>query len=113
NVIYFFFFSSRRRHTISKRDWSSDVCSSDLNRQHRSKLHHNHAFFLPRHQISFYRVLNNIHRPTPKRSILEHKAMVSCLKAQDGKAARNVMQSHRKRAYKEIIKALEVINQEK
>src|SRR5699024_12073468 len=26
----YFFFSSRRRHTISKRDWSSDVCSSDL-----------------------------------------------------------------------------------
>src|SRR5207249_9193708 len=24
------FFSSRRRHTRSKRDWSSDVCSSDL-----------------------------------------------------------------------------------
>src|SRR5699024_11820032 len=28
--ISFFFFSSRRRHTRSKRDWSSDVCSSDL-----------------------------------------------------------------------------------
>src|SRR5437868_12367931 len=27
-----FFFSSRRRHTRSKRDWSSDVCSSDLAR---------------------------------------------------------------------------------
>src|SRR6266849_7367361 len=27
----FFFFSSRRRHTRSTRDWSSDVCSSDLN----------------------------------------------------------------------------------
>src|SRR5690349_6588792 len=27
-----FFFSSRRRHTISLRDWSSDVCSSDLRR---------------------------------------------------------------------------------
>src|SRR5207249_11038160 len=27
-----FFFSSRRRHTRSKRDWSSDVCSSDLTR---------------------------------------------------------------------------------
>src|SRR5699024_11217185 len=27
---FLFFFSSRRRHTISKRDWSSDVCSSDL-----------------------------------------------------------------------------------
>src|SRR5699024_11983593 len=25
-----FFCSSRRRHTRSKRDWSSDVCSSDL-----------------------------------------------------------------------------------
>src|SRR5438105_13462614 len=25
-----FFFSSRRRHTRSTRDWSSDVCSSDL-----------------------------------------------------------------------------------
>src|SRR5699024_12200362 len=25
-----FFFSCRRRHTRSKRDWSSDVCSSDL-----------------------------------------------------------------------------------
>src|SRR6266508_4861530 len=25
-----FFFSSRRRHTIWPRDWSSDVCSSDL-----------------------------------------------------------------------------------
>src|SRR3989442_8613370 len=27
----FFFFSSRRRHTRCGRDWSSDVCSSDLN----------------------------------------------------------------------------------
>src|SRR5438105_15189792 len=27
---FFFFFSSRRRHTRSTRDWSSDVCSSDL-----------------------------------------------------------------------------------
>src|SRR5699024_11229379 len=29
-LFFFFFFSSRRRHTRSKRDWSSDVCSSDL-----------------------------------------------------------------------------------
>src|SRR2546421_2897923 len=29
-VSVFFFFSSRRRHTRSDRDWSSDVCSSDL-----------------------------------------------------------------------------------
>src|SRR5687768_2329477 len=34
NIVYcfflFFFFSSRRRHTRCSRDWSSDVCSSDL-----------------------------------------------------------------------------------
>src|SRR6267378_1059533 len=30
--LIFFFFSSRRRHTRSLRDWSSDVCSSDLTR---------------------------------------------------------------------------------
>src|SRR5882757_6575420 len=29
-VSFFFFFSSRRRHTRYWRDWSSDVCSSDL-----------------------------------------------------------------------------------
>src|SRR6266542_3602790 len=28
--MFFFFFSSRRRHTRFYRDWSSDVCSSDL-----------------------------------------------------------------------------------
>src|SRR6266699_3867084 len=27
---FVFFFSSRRRHTRCGRDWSSDVCSSDL-----------------------------------------------------------------------------------
>src|SRR5690606_40727839 len=32
----FFFFSSRRRHTRFSRDWSSDVCSSDLGRRRRS-----------------------------------------------------------------------------
>src|SRR5690606_40327669 len=30
--LWFFFFSSRRRHTRFSRDWSSDVCSSDLHR---------------------------------------------------------------------------------
>src|SRR5258706_9247432 len=29
-VLFFFFFSSRRRHTRLVSDWSSDVCSSDL-----------------------------------------------------------------------------------
>src|SRR5690606_41058068 len=30
NLVMLFFFSSRRRHTRFSRDWSSDVCSSDL-----------------------------------------------------------------------------------
>src|SRR5439155_16864483 len=34
---FFFFFSSRRRHTRWPRDWSSDVCSSDL-RAERSRV---------------------------------------------------------------------------
>src|SRR2546429_437558 len=37
----FFFFSSRRRHTRCSRDWSSDVCSSDLaplSSPHRSRV---------------------------------------------------------------------------
>src|SRR5690606_40982083 len=36
--LFFFFFSSRRRHTRLPRDWSSDVCSSDLEEK-RTKLH--------------------------------------------------------------------------
>ena len=32
-----FFFSSRRRHTRCSRDWSSDVCSSDLEQRSRGE----------------------------------------------------------------------------
>src|SRR2546429_698811 len=37
-----FFLSSRRRHTRCSRDWSSDVCSSDLPRR-RSRRRHRHC----------------------------------------------------------------------
>src|SRR5574341_1934755 len=41
----FFFFSSRRRHTRLVGDWSSEVCSSDLNKQlHTTPM--NHFFYL-------------------------------------------------------------------
>src|SRR5205809_5785005 len=33
----FFFFSSRRRHTRCSRDWTSDVCSSDLSPSARGR----------------------------------------------------------------------------
>src|SRR3989440_7550890 len=38
-----FFFSSRRRHTRSDRDWSSDVCSSDLASEHGGELVYGYA----------------------------------------------------------------------
>src|SRR5215203_7197089 len=36
DFVFFFFFSSRRRHTRYWRDWSSDVCSSDLHSNGRT-----------------------------------------------------------------------------
>src|SRR2546422_10374089 len=40
-MFLFFFFSSRRRHTRCSRDWSSDVCSSDLlHRRIKSNVQH-------------------------------------------------------------------------
>src|SRR2546422_5955097 len=43
---FFFFFSSRRRHTRCSRDWSSDVCSSDLRLRQR-KFQIPHRFPIP------------------------------------------------------------------
>src|SRR3712207_7164389 len=39
STVIFFFFSSRRRHTRYWRDWSSDVCSSDLRLGRRARAH--------------------------------------------------------------------------
>src|SRR2546429_5460851 len=39
-ISFFFFFSSRRRHTRCSRDWSSDVCSSDLEGRLQGGLRH-------------------------------------------------------------------------
>src|SRR5690349_25174922 len=55
-----FFFSSRRRHTRSLRDWSSDVCSSDLSARQGESVYaaraprggrHDHAAHAPRHPL--------------------------------------------------------------
>src|SRR5215204_2170645 len=45
-LFFFFFFSSRRRHTRSLCDWSSDVCSSDL--EHDGVRHSGDVNHLPR-----------------------------------------------------------------
>src|SRR6266536_858217 len=40
-------FSSRIRHTRSTRDWSSDVCSSDLQRRGRGRAHRHARYDVP------------------------------------------------------------------
>src|SRR5699024_11978295 len=49
-LLFDFFFSSRRRHTRSKRDWSSDVCSSDLKRGEKSRI----SAGFPQFQLSIF-----------------------------------------------------------
>src|SRR5690606_40697943 len=55
-AFFFFFFSSRRRHTRFSRDWSSDVCSSDLGSPRAS-----------RSAIACLREARRIWRRSPKR----------------------------------------------
>src|SRR5690606_40324594 len=52
-----FFFSSRRRHTRFSRDWSSDVCSSDLERVRQEDFAVDQAQLLP--YFSLDRVLED------------------------------------------------------
>src|SRR6266511_3777220 len=69
-MIGFFFFSSRRRHTIFSRDWSSDVCSSDLD--WRSEIHRTKAVprvaLMAHHPIE--RAISAVGRIGPQRKLL-------------------------------------------
>src|SRR5438132_7603524 len=47
SISCFFFFSSRRRHTRSLCDWSSDVCSSDLAAAMESSSGNHHRHWQP------------------------------------------------------------------
>src|SRR5699024_12084480 len=78
------FFSSRRRHTRSKRDWSSDVCSSDL-----QKLIFDLVLIMlvqwlivvSDHQKSFFQMLKlvhlNLHSSFQQMILLEHLLMLA------------------------------------
>src|SRR3712207_7067411 len=60
---FVFFFSSRRRHTRYWRDWSSDVCSSDLVR--------GAARVLERHAANLERAAVELHRLRGDQAALE------------------------------------------
>src|SRR5699024_11330403 len=79
-----FFFSSRRRHTRSKRDWSSDVCSSDLLHPHLLRQLHRgrqskvgHANVLHHLALASGRIAATALKGAPKRpSGVVHLALV-------------------------------------
>src|SRR5256884_1715412 len=69
-----FFFSSRRRHTRCSRDWSSDVCSSDLAERGPQHVQYEPTLLIAvlveqRHQVLLRRV---DHRPLGDHSTREH-----------------------------------------
>src|SRR5699024_12108433 len=53
-----YFFSSRRRHTRSKRDWSSDVCSYDLPMTSKESVHHLELSAIQQAQIELVKANN-------------------------------------------------------
>src|SRR5438445_2953178 len=74
-ILFFVFFSSRRRHTRYWRDWSSDVCSSDLAVQQLMLavlvgLHQDLAAFPAELKIGEHQLLNRVEVPFLARSCL-------------------------------------------
>src|SRR5271165_4905910 len=65
----FFFFSSRRRHTIFSRDWSSDVCSSDLAETRIGPAYGGPTFYA-KDAMSGLRIMNDLADPAKRRSAL-------------------------------------------
>src|SRR5256884_447391 len=85
-VICCFFFSSRRRHTRCSRDWSSDVCSSDLayTFDHIAEIinHFTDALGLSRYTL----YMQDYGGPVGFRMILAHPERVEALIVQDAVA---------------------------
>src|SRR3989449_5602568 len=65
-LIVFFFFSSRRRHTRCSRDWSSDVCSSDLGKDAAEKILHDWENCLATSRTELRRRRFDLSRKPPK-----------------------------------------------
>src|SRR5574340_1005936 len=72
----FFFFSSRRRHTSSFGDWSSDVCSSDLGTLKSLLQHHSSKASILRHSAFFTVQFSNPYMTTGKTIALTRRTFV-------------------------------------
>src|SRR5437762_3689789 len=79
-LVYFFFFSSRRRHTRYIGDWSSDVCSSDLERQRRALVQRGQGHHVQR-RVEVLRVV--AHRSEERRVGKECRARWSADRLKD------------------------------
>src|SRR2546429_955191 len=79
SYLFFFFFSSRRRHTRCSRDWSSDVCSSDLLHVHATHAAHvGHAVAVAAALLLFHQLRNHRvggeHQTGYGRGVLQRRA---------------------------------------
>src|SRR5207302_3488774 len=72
----FFFFSSRRRHTRFSRDWSSDVCSSDLNLKQTSPFEISPTF--PSTHWANYRLITGANPATSGKRSEERRVGKEC-----------------------------------
>src|SRR5690349_23746393 len=92
--MFFFFFSSRRRHTRSLRDWSSDVCSSDLV-EHRDAKELDQLSGGGRHQGACARIRATDRKSTRLNSShVEISYAVFCLKKKKHKDSDKKSNSH-------------------
>src|SRR5205809_2007385 len=66
-IITLFFFSSRRRHTRCSRDWSSDVCSSDLPRRARPR-----RVRPPPHEHNNLHIEHDLHNGATADHVIDH-----------------------------------------
>src|SRR5256886_8966483 len=80
-LMRFFFFSSRRRHTRFDCDWSSDVCSSDLNSHKFSILYHGQPSDLP--LIHQFRSIRNTGSRLDRDNWFRHSLTNSNLRRQE------------------------------
>src|SRR5690606_40244682 len=108
----YFFFSSRRRHTRFSRDWSSDVCSSDLRRFDKYEFCvRTHCLFQRRQVGCVHKVENDLvpaenFVKKPKRAAVSIIAQNDVVRSEERRVGKEVRDGrsryHQRREDKEI-----------